>query len=38
MTVILLFIFDPECKTTIRNIVPNVKSIFSPNEPSPIEQ
>ena len=30
-TIIILYIFDPECKTTIKNIIPNLKSIISPS-------
>ena len=28
--IIILYLFDPECKTTIKNIIPNIKSIFNP--------
>jgi hypothetical protein len=28
--IIILYLFDPECKTTIKNIVPNLKSIINP--------
>jgi len=28
--IIILYLFDAECKTTIKNIVPNLKSIFNP--------
>lgn len=29
--IIILYIFDAECKTTVKNIIPNLKSIFSPS-------
>jgi hypothetical protein len=34
--IIVLYLFDPDCKSTIKNIIPNIKSIFS-NSPDKIE-
>ena len=29
--IIICYIFDPECNTTIKNLVPNIKSILNPS-------
>ena len=34
--IIILYLFDAECKTTLKNIVPNIKSVFNP-QPEKIE-
>lgn len=28
----ILFIYDSECKTAIKNLVPNIKSVINPSE------